>query len=73
MKTLFESSKIKPEDKHYKIIKHEKIDNEFKMFIKVKFQEDVVAALRKLGNKNVEVRKLPTRRRLPAPSFPPAK
>ena len=73
LQTLFESAKIKPEDQHYDIIKHEKSDNEFKMFIKVKFQEDVVAALRKLGNKNVEVRKLPTRRRLPAPFFPPAK
>ena len=61
LNTLFDKTKTKPVNQHFKKVKYEKIKEEFKMFLKVKFQEDVISALRQLENKNVEVRKLPNR------------
>ena len=57
LKTSLKNANVKYEDQIFQI---------FKLFMKVKFKEDVLAALRKIGNKDIEIRKLPTRRRLPA-------
>ena len=50
--------KIDKNDKHFEIIKHERLESEFKVFIRVKFIKEVLEAVKTIGNNEIIVRKL---------------
>ena len=67
-----EKANVEKFDKYFKIIKHERLQSEFKVFVRVKYKREVLDAIKNIGNAKIEVRKLPLsfRRTKPPPSFP---
>ena len=59
--------KIDKNDKHFEIIKHERLESEFKVFIRVKFIKEVLEAVKTIGNDKIVVRKLPLMFKRPYP------
>ena len=69
-----DNHEIDKNDKHFEIIKHERLESEFKVFIRVKFIKEVLEAVKTIGNDKIVVRKLPLMFKRPhPPSLHPAK